>query len=111
MYSKKHLDSLNGFQSKVLEGDAGSRQVALALASCHAVEPAHINASAAPERCHKDNAVEGVAHPLDIVATADIEVSSSVILGEPDIDVAHGAIASLKKVVKNKASNLNYYLK
>jgi hypothetical protein len=106
------LVSLKGFQSKVFEGDAGSRQVALALASCHAVEPAHVNASTAPKRCHKDDSVEGVAHPLDVVATADVEVSSSAILGEPDVDIAHGAITSLiKKVVLIKASSFYYYIK
>ena len=98
--------SLNGFQSKVLEGDAGSRQVALALASCHAVEPTHVNASTAPEGCHKDNSIEGVAHPLDVVATADIEVSSSAILGEQDIDVAHGAIASLVDYVMSLVNSI-----
>ena len=89
---------------EVLEGDTWAGKVALALASSHAIQPAHVDATATPEGSNKHNSIEGVAHPLDVVSSADIEVGSSTLLREPGIDVGHQAVTALRKELEK-----NYY--
>ena len=87
---------------EVLEGDTWASKVALALASSHAIQPAHVDATATPEGSNKHNSIEGVAHPLDVVSSADIEVGSSTLLWEPGIDVGHQAVTALRKRIGRK---------
>jgi hypothetical protein len=94
--------NLHWAESKILEGDTRALNLALALAASHAIQPAHVNAAAAPQGSHKHDSVEGVAHPFDVVPTTDIEVSCAALLGEPDIDIVHQSIRTLVKKIKQK---------
>jgi len=76
-------------QSKILESDTRALKLAIALAACHAIQPAHVIASPSPQGSHKHDSIEGVAHPLDVVPATDIEVSCAALLGEVNIDICH----------------------
>jgi len=94
--------NLHWFKSKILEGDTRTFKLALTAAACHAIQPAHVNAPTTPQRSHKHDSVEGVAHPFDVVPVTDIEVSCAAFLGEQDIDLGHESIRTLvKKINKN----------
>ena len=105
---EKPFAKLNCSQSKVLESHARAPQVALPLTPRHPVEPAHVDSAPTPERRDEDDPVERVAHPLDVVAPADVEVGCPAVLAEPDVDVAHGAITGLVERKYNIGHSLFY---
>lgn len=82
-------------KGKVPKGDPRCGKVALPLASGHPVQPSHVHPFAAPQRGHKDDAVEGVSHPLDGVGSADVEICTSALLREVIVYPVHESIRAL----------------
>ena len=93
---------MNGFKSlcihlspelEVGHGDAGAVDVALAPAPGHPVQPAHVDAAAAPEGAGPDHVVVGLRHPRHVAAViADRELKLIPILLHPNV----GFIAVLR---------------
>ena len=52
---------------EVLEGDTWAGKVALALASSHAIQPAHVDATAPPQGSNKHDSIEGALRNLRLL--------------------------------------------
>ena len=76
-------------QLEVGHGDAGAVYVALAAAARHAVQPAHVDAAAAPERGREHHVAVGVGHVGHVAAViAHVEAVGVAALPHPGVGLA-----------------------
>ena len=74
---------------EVGHGDAGAVDVALAAAARHAVQPAHVDAAAAPERGREHHVAVGVGHVGHVAAVvAHVEAVGVAALPHPGVGLA-----------------------
>merc|ERR1719414_870244 len=85
--------SLSFFDEKSLpnvevgEGHTGGSEVTISTATGHAIEPTHVNSTAAPERSNKDHVIESGRKSANVSAiVTGIETGCTTILFKPDID-------------------------
>ena len=74
---------------KVGEGDTGPINVAVSSTASHAVQPAHVDATATPQRGGEHHATVAVGHVAQVAAiVAHVEAGVLAILSHPGVGLA-----------------------